>query len=271
MNVESAPGPEFDSILREERRRRWRSVPELLVLAAVIVAASWTSGLLDFQRLREGVPDFAGLVREMLPPDFSRAGDWVLPILSTLGMSIAGTALAVLFAVPFGVLAARTTAPNRVVYGAARMLLNLFRAIPELILGIVFVAAVGFGALPGVLALGIHSIGMTGKFFAESIENADPAPMEAIRATGAGPLQVIVHGVFPQVWPYWRDVMIYRWEYNFRASTVLGAVGAGGIGSELISALRILQYRQVLAIILAILVMVTLVDSLGRLLQRRYR
>ena len=271
MGSQAAANPQIEAILREERRRWRRLAPEVLIIVAVVLVASWASGLLDLKRLREGVPDLMSLVGEMFPPDFTRIGAWIGPVLSTLGMSITGTALAVLFSVPLGVLAARTTAPNRVVYGCARTLLNLLRAVPELIMGIVFVAAVGFGALPGVLAIGFHSIGMVGKFFAESIENADPAAVEAVRATGASPLQVIFHGILPQVWPYWRDVMIYRWEYNFRASTVLGAVGAGGIGLELIAALRVLEYRQVLAIILVILVMVTLVDGLGRLLQRRYK
>ncbi len=271
MRPVAVANPEFAAILCEERSRLRRTIPEGVILLGIILAAAWSTGLLDIARLREGAPDLLSLVGEMIPPDFTRAGAWVKPVLSTLSMSVAGTALAILFAAPVGILAARTTSPNRVVYLLARTLLNLLRAVPELILGIVFVAAVGFGALPGVLALGFHSVGMIGKFFAESIENADQAPIDAIRATGAGSLQVIAHGILPQVWPYWRDVMIYRWEYNFRASTVLGAVGAGGIGFELIAALRVMQYREVLAIILVILVMVTLVDGLGRMLQSRYK
>lgn len=261
----------FDSILKEDSRRWTRSLRDAAVLFAIVSAAAWYTGLTDFQRLREGVPDLFKLFGEMVPPDFSRVRGWGKPLLATLAMSVAGTALALVFSIPLSLLAARSTSPNRATYAAARATLNLLRAVPELIQGIVFVAAVGFGSLPGVLALGLHSIGMVGKFFAESIENANPAPVEAIRATGAGPLQVVLHGVIPQVWPSWRDVIIYRWEHNFRASTVLGAVGAGGIGTELIGALRILQYREVSAIVLVILVMVTIVDGLGRVIQSRYR
>ena len=123
--------------------------------------------------------------------------------------------------------------------------MNLFRPIPELIMGILFVAMVGFGALPGVLALGFHSAGMVGKFFAESIEHVDEKPVEAARSAGATPFQVIWHAVLPQVIPQLADTIIYGWEYNFRASAVLGAAGAGGIGFELIAALRILEYGQV--------------------------
>ena len=186
-------------------------------------------------------------------------------------MSIAGTALAVAMSVPMAILAARNTSPHPAVYQAARLILNTLRAIPELIMGIVFVAAVGFGMLPGVLALGLHSVGMVGKFFAEAIEHAHPAPIEAAQATGATRMQVITHGVFPQVIPYYADVTMYRWEYNFRQSTVMGMVGAGGIGTELIGSLRILDYPQVGAILLVILGAVTVVDTLSNYLRRTFQ
>jgi phosphonate transport system permease protein len=157
-----------------------------------------------------------------------------------------------------------------VLYHLARAILNVLRAIPDLIMGIVFVAAVGFGALPGVLALGLHSVGMVAKFFAEAIERASPAPIEAARAVGAKPAQVIIYGVLPQVLSQLADVSIYRWEYNFRASTVLGLVGAGGIGFELIAALRTLEYRQVAAIMVVILATVTIVDAVSGWLRGKF-
>ena len=125
--------------------------------------------------------------------------------------------------------------------------------------------------MPGVLALGIHSIGMVGKFFAEAIEHARPAPIEAAQAAGASPLQVIAHGVLPQVFTQFADVTMYRWEYNFRQSTVMGMVGAGGIGTELIGSLRILDYPQVSAILIVILVAVSVVDWLSGVLRERFK
>ncbi|MBK1634114.1 phosphonate ABC transporter, permease protein PhnE, partial [Thiohalocapsa halophila] len=169
--------------------------------------------------------------------------------------SIAGTALAIVFSIPLGLLAARNTSPHPIMFQAARGLLNTLRAIPELIMGIIFVAAVGFGALPGVLALGFHSIGMVGKFISEAVEHVDVAPIEAAHAAGATRFQVITHGVMPQVMPQLADVTIYRWEYNFRASTVMGMVGAGGIGFELMSSLRLMRYDEVSALLLLILLM----------------
>lgn len=186
-------------------------------------------------------------------------------------MSVAGTAMAIVLSIPLAFLAARNTTPHWALYYPARGLLNLLRSIPELIMGIIFVAAVGFGPLPGVLALGLHSVGMVGKFFSESIEHVAEEPIEAVRSAGARPLQVILHGVMPQVLPQMIDVSIYRWEYNFRASTVMGMVGAGGIGFELIGSLRIMQYQDVSSILIVILAMVTLVDWLGTWLRGRFK
>ena len=131
--------------------------------------------------------------------------------------------------------------------------------------------AVGFGTLPGVLALGLHSVGMVGKFFAEAIEHVDEAPIEAAEASGASHMQVLYHAVLPQVISQMVDISIYRWEYNFRASTVMGMVGAGGIGFELMGSLRIMQYQEVMAIMIVILVMVTLVDALSSYLRKSFK
>jgi phosphonate transport system permease protein len=122
-----------------------------------------------------------------------------------------------------------------------------------------------------VLALALHSTGMVAKFFAEAIEHVDPKPLEAALAAGASPLQVVTHAVLPQVLPQLADITIYRWEYHFRASAVLGIVGAGGIGFELMAALRLIQYDQVAAILLSILACVLVVDSLGSALRRRLK
>jgi len=259
----------LERVLDDTRATERAAVGKVVGLAALVFAAFYFCGLFDAKRLAEGAPALVQIAREMVPPDFTRWKAWLRPLVDTLAMSIGGTAIAIALSLPLAVCAARTTAPNGVVYQMARLLLNLFRAIPELILGILCVAAVGFGALPGVLALGLHSAGMVAKFFAEAVEHADPRPIEAARAAGASEFQIISRATLPQVLPQMADTAIYRWEYNFRASTVMGAVGAGGIGTELIGSLRILDYRQVLAILLAILVCVTIVDALGGMLRRR--
>ena len=255
-----------------QQKRRWRRSLWRVTLVIVSVALCFFyTGLLDMKRLLEGIPSILGLIRESLPPNFHDGLSWLKPLADTLAMSVAGTALAVAISLPLSLLAARNTSPHPVVYHVARGILNGLRSIPELIMGILFVAAVGFGALPGVLALGLHSVGMVGKFFAESIEHAAEGPIEAVKSSGASPLQVILHGVLPQVVPQMADVTIYRWEYNFRASTVMGMVGAGGIGFELMSSLRIMQYQDVSAILLVILVMVTIVDGAGQFMRKRFK
>jgi len=269
--VKGDPPPNADEILLIERRGWRRSGIQLGLVFFVILLCAWLTDMLDVQRMSAGIPAIGTLLTEMFPPDFTEAESWVRPMVDTIAMSIAGTALSIVLSLPLGVLAARNTTPNPTIYRIARGILNIFRSIPELIMGIVFVAAVGFGALPGVLALGLHSIGMVGKFFSEAIEHSHDAPVEAARAAGASQLQVITHGILPQVMPQFADVTMYRWEYNFRASTVMGMVGAGGIGLELIASLRLMQYNECFAILLTILVMVTLVDSLSTALRKRFK
>lgn len=273
LPAEPAPvgADRYDAMLALSRAKRGHHVLVATVVGAAILACLWQVGLLDPARLANGIPAMGQLIDEMTPPDFTRWQAWLGPILDTLAMSVAGTALAVSLSLPLGLLAATNTSPHPVVYRATRLLLNTLRSVPELIMGIFFVAAVGFGALPGVLALGLHSVGMVGKFFAEAIEHVDEAPVEAARAAGATPMQVLLHAVLPQVTPQFADVAIYRWEYNFRASTVMGMVGAGGIGFELMGSLRIMQYQEVAAILLVILAMVTLVDAFSGVLRKRFK
>ncbi len=261
---------EIGAVLDLERRGRFTRLAKVVGAIVFILMCMWVTELLNTGRMAEGIPAISIVFGEMVPPDFTRWRAWISPLIDTVAMSVAGTALAIVLSLPLGFLAASNTAPNKSVYHAARLVLNTLRSIPELILGIVFVAAVGFGMLPGVLALGLHSVGMVGKFFAEAIEHAHPAPIEAAEATGATKMQVVTHAVLPQVFPQFADVSMYRWEYNFRASTVMGMVGAGGIGTELVGSLRLLDYPQVGAILIVILIAVTLVDNLSNVLRRSF-
>ncbi len=223
---------QFERLLVEQRRQWYNSAFRIAVVAPIIVICFFYVGMFDRARMLGGIPSILSLMAESMPPNFSEAADWIKPLADTLAMSIAGTAIAVGLSLPLAFLAARNTSPHPVVYQLTRGLFNALRSVPELIMGIIFVAAVGFGALPGVLALGLHSVGMVGKFFAESVEHVAEGPVEAVRAVGARPVQVVIHGVLPQVLSQIADVSLYRWEYNFRASTVMGMVGAGGIGFE---------------------------------------
>ena len=180
-------GVAYDAILVEERRARGRGALLTGVIVAVCLASLWLTGCFDAQRLAEGAPAIAQRADEMVPPDFSRWERWVRPVLDTLAMSIAGTAFAVLFSLPLALLAARNTTPNRAVYQGARLFLSTLRAVPEIIMSVLFVAAVGFGALPGVLALGLHSVGMVGTFYADRSSTWSPSRSRPPARPGAAP------------------------------------------------------------------------------------
>ena len=261
----------YTEILNQSAAQYRRQFFLLAVLVGICLLALVVTGFFDASRFIEGGPAIAQLASEMVPPNFERWQSWIKPLWDTLAMSIAGTALAVVLSLPLALMAAPNTTPHPVIYRLVRTLMAAMRSVPEIIFGIIFVAAVGFGALPGVLALALHSTGMVAKFYAETIEHVDPKPIEAARASGASLGQIITHAVLPQVLPQLADITIYRWEYHFRASAVLGIVGAGGIGFELMAALRLIKYDEVSAILLTILACVVLVDSTGAALRRKLK
>lgn len=242
-----------------------------LVVGSVIAFMSMVyCGVFDVGRY-EGAPRIlVELAADALPPDFSRWRAWGWPLVETLAMSIAGTILGAVIALVLAMLAAQTTAPLQFLSGLLRILFNLLRSLPELVLGIVLVATVGFGPLAGVIALALHSVGMLGKFFAETIEHADTGPIEALRSQGTSAAQTFCFGVLPQILPRLVDLVLYRWEHNLRASTVMGLVGAGGIGLELVSALKLFEYREALALLILILALVTAIDLFGAWLRQRF-
>jgi phosphonate transport system permease protein len=244
----------------------------LLIAGAAIVVLSagyalWASG----EALTSGKPirNLVAIVAEMLPPDPKAIPRLGRPLLETAVMSVMATTLSALAGIPLAFLAAQTTSPHPAVSAAVKALFNAMRTIPELIVAIIFVASVGFGILPGILALSVCSTGMLGKFYAEAIEKADPGMAEAVASCGGSRLHVIVFGIVPQVMAHAVDYTIYRWEHNFRASTVVGMVGAGGVGFEIVAALRLMQYREVSAMLLVVFAVVQLVDSFGGLIRTR--
>ena len=178
-------------------------------------------------------------------------------------MALAGTLLALLVAFPVGFLAARNTTPHPAVYHAVRAVLNFLRTIPDLALGLLFVAAVGLGAFAGTLALAIHTATVLGKLLSESVENIDEGVVEAIRTTGAGYTQVLSFAVVPQILPDLISFTLYRLETNIRAASVLGLIGAGGIGYLMNTSFRTFQYQEAAAIVLVLIALVVLVDYLS--------
>jgi len=203
------------------------------------------------------------------PPDFSKFNIYLIQMVLTIKMAVLGTVGAVILALPLSFLAARNTTPHIAVYHAARRLLDFLRGLNEFVLALIFVAAVGLGPFPGILALVFHTTGILGKLFAEGIEDLDEGQVEAVRATGAHPWQVMGRGVWPQIVPHVLSMSVYRFESNIRAATVLGLVGAGGIGFYITEAIRGFDTRAACAILIVILVTVFLIDFLSAKLRAR--
>nr|CRL74230.1 phosphonate ABC transporter inner membrane subunit [Mycolicibacterium malmesburyense] len=239
---------------RTPRRARFPGILHAVSLGAVVVTvlSAW---LIDFAptTLFDGVDEVVALVERMLPPRLDDPGRIGVLAVETLLMAVLGTVLAAIASVPLAFLAARNTTPHPAVYAVARAVITFCRAMPDLLFAVLFVRALGIGVLPGILALGLHSIGMLGKLFADAIEDSDPGPREAVRSTGAGYFREMLNAVVPQVVPAWIGIFVYRIDINLRMSVVLGFVGAGGIGFALQDALRGLVYPRALGIVLVIL------------------
>ncbi|MGH6998951.1 MAG: phosphonate ABC transporter, permease protein PhnE, partial [Phenylobacterium sp.] len=186
----------------------------------------------------------------------------------TVQIALWGTAIAVLIAVPLGLLGARNVSPPYVQL-PIRRLMDVLRSVPDLVIGTIFVVAVGLGPFAGVMALALNTGGVLGKLFSEAVESIDKGPVEGVRATGAAPLQEVVWGVIPQVAPLWTSYALYRFESNSRAATVLGLIGAGGIGQILFDSLNSFSYSRVAAIAIVIVIAVTLIDLLSQTIRAR--
>lgn len=205
---------------------------------------------------------------ELLRPDFGQWPLYAAQMWLTVQIALWGTGLAVLLAIPFGLLCARNIAPIWI-QQPTRLLINLLRSIPDLVLGIVFIVAVGLGPFAGVMALAVNTGAVLAKLFSEAVEAIDPGPVEGVRAVGATRLQEVAWGVLPQVGPLWTSYALYRFESNARSATVLGLIGAGGVGQTLFDTINGFQYRQASAICIVIVAAVTLIDLLSQAIRQR--
>ncbi|REE99937.1 phosphonate ABC transporter, permease protein PhnE [Thermomonospora umbrina] len=246
-----------------------------LIAAGGVFIAATVAVCLDLgvsgPQLASTVPAFLGFIADtMWPPDFSGLPDLLRATLLTIEVAFLGTLGATLVSLPLALLAARNLAPHPTVFAAVRFVITLCRAIPDFVFALMFVAALGLGPLPGVLGLALHSIGMLGKVYAERIEEIDPGPPEALAAVGAHHLQVVRLAVLPQVAPSLVANTLYRFDINIRSSIVLGIVGAGGVGFELVTALQALDYRRAAAVMVVVLGLVAVVETISNRIRRRY-
>lgn len=253
--------------------RRTRALALGWVVAAVVVAAhvvAWQTTEISLGALVGGVDGMAGFLAEAIPPDLSWSvlGPALSGALVTLWIGLLGTTLSIPGSLLLALVATRGTGPTWL-YQAARALLSFLRAVPDIVFALIFVTAVGLGPFPGVLALLVHNVGVMGKLWAETLEDADPGPAQALRSAGAGRVQVATHALLPVVTPQMVGLLMYRFDVNVRSSLVLGLVGAGGIGFLINQSIRLFQFDRMLTQILVILVVIVLVDRLSAVVRRR--
>lgn len=252
---------------------RWKSWLVLLGWTVVLFVIVWAW---QGARMNPGaffVPEnqanMALFAKGFAPPDFTNWREYRNEIIVTIQIAIWGTLLAILGAVPFGLLSARNIAPAWI-RQPTRRLMDVFRAVNEMVFALLFVTAVGLGPFAGVLALFVHTMGTLAKLFSEAVEAIDPRPVEGIRATGAHSLEEIAFGVIPQVMPLWLSYSLYRFESNVRSATVLGIVGAGGIGLLLWDAMRNFEYTATAAILILIVVVVSAIDLISSAVRKAF-
>jgi len=242
------------------------------ILLLVVLLLWAVSGLIeDLPRIISGIPRAVDYISRMYPPNLAILGDLIQPLIETIQIAIVGTALASVVAVPLSFVAAGNTAPSTSTYLMVRGLINILRSIPILLWAILFVAMVGLGPLAGVFAITCHSIGALGKYMSEGIEATVPTLkeiLESMRTEGASEFQVLRYGMLPPLWPLFAGYILYYLEGNIRSATVLGMVGAGGIGLYLTQTIRMFKRHETLTVVLVILVVVLLVDALSRVIRK---
>lgn len=242
----------------------------VLVLAAILVVVqSLIVVEARPQDLVTGIYGMADIIRRATPPDFSRLDAALWPTLETVDIAIFGTLVGVILATPLAVLAAANVTPSRALYYFARGVIGFARAVPDLVWALLFVTAVGLGPFPGGLALAVHSIGMLGRLFAETIEHMDMAPIDALALTGARRIQIFTHGIVPSVLPSFLGIALYRLDENIRSSLVLGFVGAGGIGFQLLTYMNLFDYRKVSLYLIITFVIVLTAERCSAVLRSR--
>lgn len=260
-----APGGRA-SVAPHPRRRGGRGQARRLAwiagLAAFYAACLWVVPL-DLARLWAGLPRLASWLAGSFPPDFSGPGDLAGRAAETVAIATLGTTLAAGLALPLTLFATRPVAPVPALYHPARAVLDVLRGVDGFVFALIFVAAVGLGPFAGLLGVALHSAGSVAKLWSEALEAADPAPVEAALTAGASRTAAAAVVLLPETLPQTASAVLYVWEFNIRASTVLGLVGAGGLGQELKNAVDLLDFARVLAILLVIVALVLAADRLS--------
>lgn len=250
---------------------QWKKHLFIVLLLLLCLYGSVRCTQADFKQLAGNIGQVGVFLRKLAHPDFGYLPRLLSPMAKTLKMSALGTALGMLLAIPFSFLATEVVTGSKAITGVVRFFLNILRTIPNLLLASLLVAIVGIGEATGVLTIAIFTFGMASQLIFESIETIDMNPLEACHAVGANRLKIAVWAIWPQISSSVASYTFYAFELNVRASTVLGYVGAGGIGVKLNEALGLFKYERVSIIILFIFAVVVVVDALSEMIRRRLK
>ena len=248
-----------------------KTLISILVFVFVLIFAVKDLEINFIKLITDSSKYFGDILSRMLPPDFSNLNELVYAMFETIEIAFLGTFIAIVLSIPLGLFSARNLAPNYFVYLICKTIVIFFRAIPEFIIAMILVIAIGFGAMPGVLALGLHTMGFLAKFYAEDIEHINKGPIDALKSSGATKSQIISFGVIPQILPSFVANNLYILDRNVRMATMLGIVGAGGIGYELQSSFRMFEYERVSAIIILIFVTIFIIDHLSAFIRSKIK
>jgi phosphonate transport system permease protein len=259
--VTAASAPIDVALAELAARKRWR-LRHIAVAAVVLAFLAWAAQGVGLRpgEVANALPAIGEYFARMVPPKWEFAENLWKPAAETLYIAVWGNVIALVIGLPLGLLAASNVTGSAVLRNSAKSVLNLLRSVSELIWAVFFVAAVGLGPFPGALALGMNFGGILGRLYSEALENIDMGPVEALQATGASRLQVIVYAMLPQALPQFVTYNLYWFEVGVRSATVLGMVGAGGIGFELVTTIRLFEWRETAVVLLLILAMVTIID-----------
>ncbi|MBL4936822.1 phosphonate ABC transporter, permease protein PhnE [Clostridium sp. YIM B02515] len=258
--------------IKKPPKNRLKTIAVLIITVLIYV---WVFRGVSFQSIKPTAGEITrAIFRGLFHPDWSyvyikEGEDLLRGLLDTLAIAFLGTFVSAILCIPFAFLAAQNMIKWRPATALGKFLLSFIRTFPEIVMAILFIKAVGPGAFAGVLALGVHSIGMLGKLFSESIENMDLKPAEALTACGANAVQRIWFAIIPKVLPEFFSFSLYRFEINVRSAAILGIIGAGGIGTPLIFALEARAWSRVGIILLGIIVMVTLIDIISGTIRKK--
>lgn len=255
---------------RHDPRERWVRFAGILA-SVIVVVASWQALNVRYEYVATAPREIRNLLARMYPPDAAYTGEIVAPLIATVNIAVVGTMLAVLMAIPVAYIGAHNTTPNRFTYGLGKLIIVTSRSVHVIIWALVFVVMFGTGTLAGILAVGFRSIGFLAKLISEELEEIDPTTVEGVRATGANPMEVLLYGVVPQVKPAFIGITTYRWDINVREATIIGFVGAGGIGQELITRVNFFHWDAVLTILIAILGIVIVSEIASAYLRAKVR